>query len=220
MKYLGLLSLIFGLILFGCNLKNNSNASIIASTEVKESTNDSKDKDEIQTLIRQMLKWADSNKSFDLLPVLSKDSICVGFDFDKLKRNLEILKKTGFFADEFIDNYKQIIQTLDKKIKNKEIETWNIYELPTFNFANDVYPWCLCQDIPFDNPNPYDFVTVDIINFVKDKAELNWKWGNLKPDYDPSWKKFSYRFRVVKENNKWEISYLQGFDYKESIKLR
>ena len=90
------------------------------------------------------------------------------------------MKNTGFFEDEFIANYKKIIQTLDKKIKNKEFEAWNIYQLPTFNFANDVNPWCLCQDVPYDKPNPYDFVIVEIIHFDKDKAELNWKWGKLK----------------------------------------
>ncbi len=29
---------------------------------------------------------------------------------------------------------------------------------------------------------------------------------------------FSYKFNVVKADGKWKISYLQGFDYKESIK--
>lgn len=218
MRHIGLISFTFGLILLGCNFKNSSNASSTNSAEVKESSNVSKDKDEIQTLIREMLKWAESIKTFDMLPALSKDSICIGFDSVKLKQNLEVLKNTGFFTDEFIANYNQIIKTLDKKIKNKEIEVWNVYELPTFSFANDVDPWCLCQDVPFDNPNPYDFVTIEIINLDKDKGEFNWKWGNLKPDYDPSWKNFSYKFKVVKENNKWRISYLQGFDYKDSTK--
>ena len=76
----------------------------------------------------------------------------------------------------------------------------------------------MCQDVPYDKPNPYDFVIVEIIHFDKDKAELNWKWGKLKSVNDPGWKQFSYRFRVINENNKWEISYLQGFDYNESIK--
>ena len=56
----------------------------------------------------------------ELVPVLNKNSICAGIDFDKQNQNLEKLKKTGFFADEFIDNYNHIIQTLDKKIKNNE----------------------------------------------------------------------------------------------------
>ena len=160
-----------------------------------------------------MLRWADSISAIDLLPALSKDSICVGFDFDKQNLNLEKLRKTGFFADEFIDNYNNIIHTLDTKIKNKEFEKWNIYELPTFNFANDASPWCSCQDnMPWDN------VEVEPIKLSIDKGELKWNWGKLDSSVDPSWKDFSYMFRVVKVDNKWKISYLQGFDYKESIK--
>lgn len=176
-------------------------------------SNDYQDKNEIQALIRQMLIWADSKSSIDLLPILSKDSICIGFNFDKLNQNLEELRKTGFFAEEFIDNYDQIIQTLDKKIKNKEFEKWNVYELPSFNFDNDVSPWCSCQD-----NYPWGDVEVEVINLSKDKGELKWNWGKLDSTVDPSWKQFSYKFEVAKVNDKWKISYLEGFDYKESIR--
>jgi hypothetical protein len=163
--------------------------------------------------MRQMLKWADSKNSIDLLPITSKDSICIGFDFDQLNQNLEKLRKTGFFSVEFIDNYNQIIQTLDKKIKNKEFGKWDIRELPSFNFDNDVSPWCLCQDnLSWDN------IDVEIIKLSNDRGELKWNWGKLDSTVDSSWKQFSYPFRVVKEDNKWKISYLQGFDYKESIR--
>lgn len=214
MKYLIVLTL--GFIFFGCNHDNKSKWCTKIRSETIKSTDVSKDKDEIQNLIRQMLKWANSKNSIDLLPILSKDSICVGFDLNKLRVNLEKLKETGFFANEFVNNYNQIILTLDKKIKSKEFEEWNIYELPTFNFANDVDPWCLCQDEPSENP--YDFVLVEIINLTKEHGELNWKWGNLNPGGHPSWKEFAYRFEVVKENNKWKITYLKGFDFKDSTR--
>jgi hypothetical protein len=167
-----------------------------------------------------MLNWSESKNSINLLPVLtdSKDSSCVGFDFDKHKLNLDKLRKTNLFAEEFIENYNQIILTLDKKIKNREFEKWNIYELPTFNFANDVDPWTLCQDVPYDNPNPYDLVEVIVIKSDNEKADLNWTWGKLELNSDKSWKKFTYKFRVVKENSNWEIAYLRGFDFKESTR--
>jgi len=230
MKYLGLLGPTLVLMLFRCNSDIKSNASTKINPVIKSEgstkhnsetiklPDDNKDKDDIQTLIRQTLNWGDSKSSINLLPVLSKDSICIGFDFDKQNQNLEKLRQSGFFANEFIDNYNQIIQTLDKKIKNKEFEPWNVYELPTFNFANDVDPWTLCQDVPYDKPNPLDFVEVGIINLDNKKGELYWKWGNLYSNADSSWKNFSYKFRVEKVDSKWEISYLQGFDYKESIK--
>ena len=225
MKYIALLSLIFALILFGCDSDTRSksqkkvdstikpNTSVKTQPDTVKSPDNSKDKEDIQALIRQMLKWADTKDVVDLLPVLSKDSICVGFDFDKEKQTLEKLKSTGFFADEFIDNYDQIIRTLDKKIKNNEFGKWNVYELPTFNFDNDVDPWCSCQD-----NLSWDKVEVEIIKLDNNKGELKWNWGKTDPGTDQSWKDFSYKFSVVKVDGKWKISYLQGFDYKESIK--
>ncbi len=224
MKYPGLLCLTFGLILFGCNADIKSTSSTKTDSGSKYSpsakantepikSDDNEDKDEIQSLIRQVLKWGDSKNSIDLLPALSKDSICIGFDLDKQNQNLEKLRKTGFFADEFIDNYNQIIQTLDKKIKNNQFEKWNVYELPTFNFANDVNPWCLCQDnLSWDN------VAIKVVNLNNDRGELKWTWGKLDSNIDQSWRDFSYTFRVIKVNDKWKISYLQGFDYKESVR--
>lgn len=212
MKYPTLLTLLFVLTFFGCHHHITSGTPAKANPKKMKVSQSNKDKDEIQTLIRNMLKWADSKNGIDLLPVLSKDSICVGFDFDKEKQTLKKLKETGFFADEFINNYDHIIQTLDKKIKNGEFEKWNIYELPTFNFANDVDPWCQCQD-----NLSWDKVRVNIVKLDAYKGVLNWNWGKPDPGTDPSWGNFSYNFRVEKVNNKWEIAYLEGFDYQKSI---
>ena len=64
----------------------------------------------------------------------------------------------------------------------------------------------------------WEMVEVEIVNLSSDKGELNWYWGNIGEDYDPSWKKFTYQFRVAKEDGKWKISYLEGFEFNESIK--
>lgn len=222
MKYLNLLGILLLTTIAGCNNNSKSNTSrktdtvstsIKTNTVTTKSTDNLKDKDDIRSLIRQMLKWSDSRKSVQLLPALEKDSICIGFDLEKLNKNLDTLRSTGFFADEFIDNYSQIIHTLDKKIKNNEFEKWNVYELPSFNFDNDVSPWCMCQD-----NLSWDKVEVEVIKLSDNKGDLKWYWGNLDPGTDPSWKDASYKFSVVKVDGKWEISYLQGFDYKESIK--
>ncbi len=215
MKNMKLLTLIIGLIFLGCTQKKDSNNSTVQLTDSFKTVTTPNDKEEIQKLIRQVLNWSDSKESIDLLPVLtdSKDSVYIGFDLKKHKENLDKLKETDFFAAEFIDNYNQIILTLDKKLKNKEYDEWLVGDLPTFNFANDVDPWCLCQD-----NLEWDSVKVNVISMQVDKGDLNWVWGNLNSDTDQSWKDFSYKFRVVKENNKWRISYLQGFDFKESTK--
>lgn len=214
MKHIKLTTLIFGLLLFGCNQAENKTTSV-AAEKVSSLTDD---KEQIQNLIRQVLNWADSKNSIDLLPVLtdSKDSICIGFDLDKHKQNLDKLRQTNFFATEFIDNYNQIILTLDKGLRNGKYDQWLVGDLPTFIFANDVDPFCMCQDVPYDKPNPWDFIEVSIVNL--DKGEVNWKWGKTELNGAPGWKEFTYRFRVVKENDKWKIAYLTGFDFKESTR--
>jgi len=227
MKYLKLAALVLVVNLFSCNQieKHSPSKSTtdtvnkdqpVALTNKSDSSNDEK---EIQLLVRNVLSWGESKKSIDLIPVLtdSKDSLCIGFDLEKVKANLEILRSTGYFSAEFIDNYNQILLTLDKEMKNKQFTPWSTGELPPFNFANDVDPWSDCQDVPYDTPDAYSLVEVHVVNLNKEDGELYWKWGRLKKDNDPSWKKFTYKFKVKKENGKWKVSYLEGFDFKQSI---
>jgi hypothetical protein len=214
MKHIKLTTLIFGLLLFGCKQTDNKSTSISAE-KVETSTDE---KEQIQNLIRQALNWADSKNSIDLLPVIadSKDSLYLGFDLELHKQNLDKLRQTNLFSTEFIENYNKIILTLDKGLKNGKYEQWMVGELPPFNFSSDVDAWTLSQDVPYDNPNPFDFVEVKLLDI--NKGEVNWKWGKPELITEPSWKDFAYKFKVVKEDNKWKISYLEGFDFKESTK--
>jgi len=162
-----------------------------------------------------MLNWAESKNKFDLVPVLTdnKDSLCIGFDLKELDTNLTELKTRNFFSAEFIDNYKQIILTLDKKMKDKAFAPWSTNELPPYSFANDSDPWCDCQDEPSDNP--WNKVEVKISSLDNEKGEAYWTWGKLGADVDRSWKGFTYKFKVQKEDGRWKISYLEGFDFKQ-----
>jgi len=167
-------------------------------------------KAEIEKLLVQVLKWSDTKESIRLLPILtdSKDSIIIGFDMDKLKTNLEKLRETGFFATEFIENYNQIVITLDRKLRNKEFvyENWFVGELPIFKFANGWDPWCCCQGF-----SESQLDGVEIIKLNEKSGELKWKWTE-----GSSW--INFRFNVAKEDNKWKISYMQGFDFEEGTK--
>jgi hypothetical protein len=98
MKYTALLILTFGPIIFGCDnqVKSKSAVSAKVSPEMKKSPDVHNDKREITALIRQVLKWGDSKNAVDLLPALSKDSICIGFDFTKQRKNDEELRRIGF----------------------------------------------------------------------------------------------------------------------------
>jgi hypothetical protein len=214
MKQFLLMTLLSGILLLGCNQSNTKTTSV----NEKKLTNSTSDKAQIQYLIRQVLNWADTTNSIDLLPVVadSKDSVYIGFDLDKHKQNLIILRQTNLFATEFIDNYNQIILALDNGLRNGKYSQWFVGELPTFNFGCDVNPWTLSQDVPYENPNPYDFVEIILLN--AEKGEVIWKWGKAELITTTSWKEFEYRFKVVKENEKWKISYLEGFDFKQSIR--
>lgn len=209
MKYIILNTLLFGLIFLSCNQVGNKTISV---TEEHDSTSAS-DKDKIQNLIRQTLNWADTKNSINLLPVLSdkNDSIYIGFDLNMHKQNLDKLRKTNLFSNEFIENYNQIILTLNKGLIEGYYDQWHVGDLPTFIFSNDHNPWCNCQD-------NYDWnkVEVRIIKLTENEGELEWTWGDLSEDTHSSWKEFAYKFRVVKENDKWKIAYLTGFDFKQS----
>ena len=205
MKHIGLVILMIGLTFSSYSQKSKT---AITTENKHESV-------EIKNLIRQVLNWTDSKNSFELLPVLtdSVDSVYVGFDLEEHKQNLEKLKSAGFFATEFIDNYNQIILTLDKGLRSGEYEVWLVGNLPPFIFANGASPWCICQD-----NMDWNTVEVDIISLDNEKGELEWYWENLDPETDESWEVFKYKFRVVKEDNIWKVAYMEGFDFKEGIR--
>ncbi|MCK6601770.1 MAG: hypothetical protein L6Q77_08090 [Bacteroidetes bacterium] len=207
MKHIISATLIFVVLFSGCNKADNKTTS---ATEEKTLTDD---QEQIQNLIRQVLTWADSKNTIGLLPVLTDnhDSIYVGFDLNKHNRNLENLRQTNFFATEFIENYNQIILTLDEGLKKGDYGLWLVGDLPPFFFSSDRSPWCNCQD-------NYDWnkVEVRVIELTENYGELEWIWGGLNADTHQSWRDFSYKFRVIKENDKWKIAYLSGFDFKKS----
>lgn len=203
---------------------NNKQGKTETATEAVRfrsvSTDKTQDKEEIQKLIRTVLNWSQSDSTFHLLPCLTNKngSIYVGFDMKQLHKNVEILHKTDLFSNEFIDNYKRIILTLDKKIRNKQFEVWFVGDLPTFSFANDVDPWSLSQDVPYDKPNPLDYVEVTTIKLDNTNGDLYWTWGKPELNDSPDWKTFSYKFKVTQKKGRWRISYLQGFDFNDAIR--
>lgn len=204
MNCFGLYILIFGLGFSSCHQNNQS----IEKYSTKEVADVQKEKEEIHTLMRQVLRWSESKESIELLPVLkdSKGNIYIGFDTNKHKANLTKLRGTGFFANEFIENYNHIIQTLDQRMRNREFEEWLVGDLPPFKFVNDINPWCLCQGF-----SPEQFADVKIVQIDSKSGDLIWNW-----EKGTGW--VDFKFKVLKEDGKWKISYLQGFDYKESTK--
>jgi hypothetical protein len=184
------------------------------SADRKNVSNENQDLKEIRILIRVVLNWADSKQTIDLLPSKQdpKDANRLIFDLVKHKENLNALKSTGFFASEFIQNYDRIILSYDKRVTSKKVD-WVKGYLPAF--GNDANPWCDCQDVPYDNPNPWDQIEIKKIRLTSDTGDFYWKWGKTEVNTAPGWKEFVYRFRVVKESGTWKISFMQQFDPKK-----
>jgi len=224
MTYLRFTLVVLAFCLLGCKENSGSKAT---ETQVKASVklsapatpDTTKDKQEIQKLIRNLLVWAEDHKGVpDLLPFVinRQDSTVTGFDLGKLKGVDDSLKTTGFFSKEFINNYNQIIQVLDRKMKDKEIAPFSTGEIPPFGFDTDADPWCNCQEVPYDSPNAYSLVDVHIVELNSESGKLYWTWGSLPKDVSAGWKTITYKFNVKKEDGKWKISYLQGFDIKRA----
>lgn len=221
MKFLAAQVLTLLLLSTSCSQVKENTQSVVTlnkdTSTIAVETAAANDRLAIQTLIRNLLNWSQLH-NVDLLPAVEKDSIYIGFDSTALKQTIEKLRATNFFSATFIQNYNEIIWTLDSDLRNKKIAQWNIHEPPPFAFANDIDPWCLCQDVPYDKPNPWDLVEVEVLNLSDKKGSLYWKWGKPELNNDPGLKKFRYKFDVEKEQGTWKISYLQGFDYKEATK--
>lgn len=212
-------ALLSAILIFGYSQVNAQPKELRIKSSNSRIASSASDKEKIQKTVRQTLVWADSNP-INLLPVITdrKNKVVIGLDADQHKKNIDKIKATGFFSTEFIANYNKIILTLDKGIKDGRYGQWLVGDLPIFGFASNTSPWCSCQDVPYDKPNPYSFTKIRIISLDNSKGEANWQWGNLPSNDDSDWKKFTYRFRVVKENGKWKIAYLEGFDFKKAVR--
>ena len=214
--------------LLGCNESSKQKANqmqVEATPKVNapQPPDTTKDKQQIQKLVRSVLVWAEGGKKVpDLLPFVvdRQDSTVTGFDLDKLKGIDDSLKTTGFFSEEFINNYNQIIQLLYRKMKDKEIAPFSTGEIPPFGFHTDSDPWCDCQDVPYDGEDAFmvaaKLVEVHIVELNNERGKMYWTWGSLPKGTSPDWSTVTYKFNVIKEDGKWKISYLQGFDIKKA----
>lgn len=215
MKHSTLLASLFGLLLVGCDQKRGTRTTAAA---VQQAPRPLADKEQIQHLIRQVLRWGDSLQ-VGLLPgvVDTTKGVVSSLNLSKHQQDLAELRASGLFAAGFIDNYNRVILTLDKRLRSGK-QHWLAGDPPDFGFYRGANAWCNCQDVPYDKPNPWDFVEIKLLNKSANTAEATWHWGKLPAESGPDWKNFSYKFSVVKENGKWKIAYLEGFDSTEALK--
>lgn len=200
MKYLKLTALLLGIVLVSCKTETKS------SQKPDEKSTTSEEKEQLQDLTRQVYKWVETRSSGnDFSPIENfKDSTYPALDMKQHEKRMQELKASGYFADEFLDNYAKIALKIDKQLKNKTM-VWEMGYMPPF--GNDANPWCNCQD----NPDDYwKKITIQNLSLDQDEATFSWTW---------EWDDFAYKARAKKENGAWKISYLEGFDLEEFTKI-
>lgn len=206
------------LLLSSCNEEKKTEQTEKTESDFPK-TNDepgSPDQQQITILVRDMLRWNDSDKQMDLLPAVVNegDTIYTGFDMIQLSKNVKVIKDTGYFTDGFVKNYESIILNLDIRLRNNQYEKWSTGELPPFTFANDFDPFCSCQDIPED----WNTVQTKVIKLEKDKGELFFMFGSSSDFEGKTPEDYATRFKVIKENGIWKIDYIDTFNYNNAIK--
>ena len=180
----------------------NSDSALSNKNETSKTKSDSL---ELQKLVRNLYKWNETKNTepdFDVLQIEKTDTVYANLDLKRHKERLKELKKTSFFANEFIENYNKIAVTIDEKMRSKSL-VYYIGELPPV--GNDANPWCNCQDNP---DNYWETLTIKKLNIKGNQADFVWTWGD----------NFEYKTKAIKENNIWKISYLEGFDFNEFFK--
>ncbi|WP_055098453.1 hypothetical protein [Flavobacterium aquidurense] len=161
------------------------------------------DKQQLETLMRKAYEWIETKKTqtdFDVVENKKGDKY-VGLNLKSHNKIVEELKKSNFFAQQFIDNYNKIGLKIGDNLKTNKWEYF-VGELPPY--GNDSNPWCDCQD------NPDAFWKTMKLNNLKvenNKATFYWTWTEWKETP-------KYKVTAVKENGVWKIAYLQGFDSK------
>lgn len=195
MKPIKLLTLFSIFILFACTSADKT--AVEEGKQVPASSNT--DEENLLKLTRNLYDWHETNSSkSDFEPISDEqDSAYVGLDLEKHKKRLTELKKTGFFAADFLKNYDKIALSIDADLKNKKME-WLVGDMPPF--GNDANPWCNCQDNP---DNYWKTLTIKDLELDNNVATFNWTWGN----------DFNYTIKAIKTGDEWKITYLQGFNF-------
>ncbi|HAO07902.1 MAG TPA: hypothetical protein DCQ50_13180 [Chryseobacterium sp.] len=176
--------------------------SKIADNGDKQSKN--ADSIELTTLVRNVYEWHETKFRRNGYPYkfnTPSDSIFIGVDWDAYEKDMEVFKKTGFFSKNFFETHKSIGLSIDSSIKQSSVKWRNINDgIPIWD--TDADDWCGCQDYP-DNY----WKTLTLNNFIFDNGIVTffWTWENKNEK--------QYKMKAIKEDEKWRISYIEGFTF-------
>lgn len=214
MKSFKITIIIAAFVFIGCNTteKDSTTDKTVGSTvgiEIAENTTEN-DKQAIEKVVKEMYHWNEDGRSGYGLKDIVKDSLIVGYDMANKEAYLQKLRESGLFAEEFITNMDKIVKKQDELLRTGKVE-WINGDISPFEVDN-ANNWCNCQDVPTDN-DPFEQIKFTFTKLTPIEANIFWKW-NVTKDMDPSWTEPKYAMRMVKEDNKWKIAWMQGWDYK------
>ncbi|MFH6950746.1 hypothetical protein ACHRV6_19780 [Flavobacterium sp. FlaQc-51] len=164
------------------------------------------DKQQLESLIRKTYEWIETKKTqtdFDVVANKKGDKY-IALNTKTHNKIIEELKKSNFFAQQFIDNYNKIALKIGENLKTNKME-YLVGDLPPY--GSDSNPWCNCQDYP---EKYWKTLQVNNLKIQNDKATFYWTWTEWKETP-------KYKVTAVKENGIWKIAILDGFDYKSFI---
>ena len=171
-----------------------------------EETTEAQDKEFIDKLVKDMYTWNETRNHEHEFETVVKDGYVIGYNIDSHKKFLQELGDSGFFAEDFIANMDKILQEQNKLLSSGKLK-WRKGDLGPF--SGDVNEWCGCQD----EPAPYTKLTTHIEDMDATTAKLYWNWEGFGKD----WAAEHYNIRTIKENGKWKIAYMQGWDYAAAL---
>ena len=157
---------------------------------------------QINTLVRQLYQWHHTQGRVTDFPLLDDEEKYTGLNQPAFANRLQQLRDTNLFSTGFINNYAQIGQEIDRRLITGKMDYW-VGDMPPY--GNDADPWTNAQDIPSETY----WQTLRIRNLIiqNNQGSLSWLWPQSFGEQD-------YLIGVVKENNRWRINYMQGFDFK------
>jgi hypothetical protein len=189
-------------IFVSCNQGNTTHSQQPGTASGREATFRSAHNDsiEILSLLKSVCKWHNKNQStlpdFD---VIIKDSFQTGLNYESFNKTFNALKQTNYFSSSFIDNYKKIADYV-----NNKLTTANPKYLNEINFSfQEADPWTFFQD---EAGNFWDSLLISDYKTTANSASLKWR---IQIN---DWASAGYAVAFLKENDKWKVSWLEGFD--------
>ena len=183
-------------LLVNCKQKTSSHKRPIDSMNNSRTT----DSVTIVNLLKDVYQWHNQHGiKFPDFDVNANDSFQTGLNYDSFNKTFTAIKQTGYFSSGFIDNYREIADSV-----NNRLATANPKLLNEINFSfQDADPWTGFQD---DFPNYWNYFTITDYRLVGGSVSLKWK---VKTN---DWSTEGYAVTFSKENGRWKVAYLEGFD--------